>query len=89
MGEGILHKGDWYVQVASFASHANAAQMAILLTRAGYHAFLSTHESGGTLLYRVRVGPYPSETRARAVAPGLAAVSGAKVLVRQANGSDG
>ncbi|MGH8160793.1 MAG: SPOR domain-containing protein [Gammaproteobacteria bacterium] len=89
LGQGILHKGDWYVQVASFASHANAAQMAILLTRAGYHAFLSSNESGGTLYYRVRVGPYPSETRARAVAPGLTAVSGSQVVVRQADGSDG
>ncbi len=89
LGRGILHKGDWYVQVASFASHANAAQMAILLTRAGYHAFLSSNESGGMLYYRVRVGPYPSETRAQAVAPGLSAISGSKVIVRQADGSDG
>jgi DedD protein len=89
LGHGILAKGDWYVQVASFSSHTNAAQLAILLTRAGYHAFLATYRKGSTTFYRVRVGPYPSKDRAQAVAPGLSAMSGSQVFIRQASGSDG
>lgn len=84
-----IGKGDWYVQVASFSSRDNAAQLAIELTRSGYHVFLKGHQIAGKTVYRVRVGPYASEARARAVAPGLSALSGSQVLVRQADGNGG
>ncbi|MGH8274606.1 MAG: SPOR domain-containing protein [Gammaproteobacteria bacterium] len=84
-----IGKGDWYVQVGSFASRDNAAQLAIELTRSGYRVFFKGYETGDKTVYRVRVGPYPSEARANAVAPGLSALSGSQVLVRQADGSGG
>jgi|GEM_PF-1381130 len=72
----------WIVQAASF-SHLDAAQkLAGQLKQAGFNVNLSPHKVGKTTYYRVRVGPYPSEARARSAAPGVARISNTKVLIR-------
>ena len=73
----------WTVQVASFSKRGAAAPLVKRLGKAGFKAFIDPHQVGGTTYYRVRVGPYRDEAKAKAAAPRIAAVSGTKVLVRQ------
>lgn len=72
----------WSVQAASFSDLDAAQTLADQLRQAGFSVSLAPHQVGKTTYYRVRVGPYPSETRARAAAPGVARISNTKVLVR-------
>ena len=72
----------WIVQAASFSSLESAQKLAGQLRQAGFSVSLSPHEVGKTTYYRVRVGPYPSEARARSAAPGVARISNTKVLIR-------
>jgi cell division protein FtsN len=56
----------WYVQIGSFADTGNAQTTLSLLQNIGYHGESSKIVSGtGATLYRVRLGPFPTETVAR------------------------
>lgn len=48
----------WDVQVGSFGEQDNAVVLQDKLRAAGYPAFVQAGESGGSKVYRVRVGPY-------------------------------
>ena len=62
---------EWYVQVGLFANAANAEGLRALLREAGYPAGL--HAEADTGRQRVRVGPYPSQTRAERALAGIRA----------------
>jgi len=47
----------WAVQLGSFASHENADKLARQLKSQGFAVYVSPSGSGGSLRYRVRVGP--------------------------------
>ncbi len=47
----------WVVQVGSFASQGTAAKLAKDLRADGYESFVMPVKSGGSTLYRVRIGP--------------------------------
>lgn len=74
--------GDWLVQVGSFASKENALDMVGDLA-AKYPVYYSQAEVGGTVYYRVRIGPYASEAEAITAADRLRA-GGYQTQVQQA-----
>ena len=61
----------WYVQVGLFENADNAEGLRALLRGAGYPAGL--HAEANTGRQRVRVGPYPSQTRAERALTGIRA----------------
>ena len=65
--------GGWSVQVGAFGEAANANQFVTRLESFGYTAYVSEFRSGGTTMYRVRVGGLESEERAEAAASALSA----------------
>lgn len=73
----------WTVQVASFSKRGAAMPLVKRLGKAGFKAFIDSHQIVGTTYYRVLVGPYHDQAKAKAAAPRIAVVSGTKVLVRQ------
>ena len=81
--------GGWYVQVASFSSHDGAQTLAAKLSKAGFHAYVSSHAVKGRTWYRVRVGPYKDGATARAASARIAGVSHTRVFVRESDGHDG
>lgn len=83
-----LLKG-WSIQAASFADIKSARDLAKKLEQAGFKASLTSNRVKGTLYYQVRVGPYPSERRAREAAPGVARISNTQVLVRAPEAGQG
>ena len=62
---------EWYVQVGLFENADNAEGLRALLRAAGYPAGL--HAEANTGRQRVRVGPYPSQTRAERALTGIRA----------------
>ena len=59
--------GRYAVQVASFGSVSNAKRLADTLRGSGYSVLSDTVSSDVGTLHRVRVGPYPTESKANAV----------------------
>jgi DedD protein len=54
----------WAVQVGSFASKATADRLAKELSVSGQNAFVMPVKSGGSTLYRVRIGPFADRAAA-------------------------
>lgn len=73
----------WAVQVGSFTSTANAERLAASLESSGFPAFVSRHEQGGRTLLRVRAGPEPERSGARALAARLEKAGHKTQIVRQ------
>ena len=74
--------GRWAVQVGSFSKEATAERLVEQLREQGQSAFVMPVKSGGSTLYRVRIGPLPDRASAEAalrdvetLAPGAAIVS--------------
>lgn len=65
--------GKWQVQVGSFSTEARAKQIAAQLKSQGQSASVSSVQSGGKTLYRVRVAAGTSRDAAQAVLKKLAA----------------
>ncbi len=61
------------VQVAALSNRNAAAKQVADLERRGYSAFIVEYQSGGGVLYRVRVGPEAARERAVALAARLKA----------------
>jgi cell division septation protein DedD len=59
------------VQVAAVPSPDEARALIVELTRGGYPAYVTRTTVGGTLLYRVRVGPFESKDATKAIAQRL------------------
>jgi cell division protein FtsN len=56
----------WFVQIGSFADQGNAQTTLNLLQNIGFRGeSTSTANASGTTLYRVRLGPFPSEAVAQ------------------------
>ena len=55
----------WVVQVGSFARKTNALVLRDRLRQDGHDAFVEKGDSGGKTVWRVRVGPVPTEDRAQ------------------------
>ena len=56
------------VQVGSYQNRENAVRMKEKVAAHHRPVFIETYESNGGALYRVRIGPFPSEERAKQVA---------------------
>lgn len=68
----LAEDGKLYVQVAAFSTEENALQYLAKLQRDGFNdARLHTESSKGKTVYRVRIGPLPSERVARQVSAQL------------------
>ncbi|GAB3683064.1 hypothetical protein GCM10028792_31820 [Salinisphaera aquimarina] len=74
--------GGWVVQVASFGDENNARRLAAQLN-ADYKAFYRAGSVGGKTWYRVRIGPFESESQARSTAAKLRQ-QGRSTLVQRA-----
>lgn len=61
----------YVVQVGSFGQRANAEKMQAKLAETKFNAFITEGEVDGATLYRVRVGPYPTNGEAAAAAEQL------------------
>jgi DedD protein len=71
--------GRWAVQVGTFSKEANAQRLVKQLRDQGQSAFLMPLKSGGTTLYRVRIGPMKDRASADAALRQLKS-AGAKVV---------
>ncbi len=56
--------GKWFVQAAALSSEGAARQLSDRLSKAGMTPFVERAESGGAVLYRVRLGPFASRDAA-------------------------
>lgn len=81
-GHASVAVAGWSIQAASFSDAKAARALAGQLRQAGFDVSIAPHQVGPTTYYRVRVGPYPDEARARSAAPGVARISNTKVLIR-------
>ncbi len=63
----VEKKGNWVVQVGSFAKRSNAELLNRQLLQLGYSAFVEQTEEGERGLWRVRVGPHVSRLDAEAL----------------------
>ena len=63
----------WYVQIGSYADEENARRQADRVSTYGYEARVSSFDSSGRSMRRVRVGPQASRERAETVASALSA----------------
>lgn len=54
----------WYVQAAALSSESAAHQLSERLSKAGMTSFVERSDTGGTVLYRVRLGPFASRDAA-------------------------
>lgn len=63
----VAPPGGWAVQVGSFSERENAASLRKELQRAGFSAFEEKVVSGGEPVFRVKVGPEASRSRAKAL----------------------
>jgi len=52
--------GRWFVQAAALSSESAARELSTRLSKAGMTPFVERAESGGSVLYRVRLGPFAS-----------------------------
>ncbi|NOY74093.1 MAG: hypothetical protein GXP14_17295 [Gammaproteobacteria bacterium] len=57
----------WVVQVGSFRKKENAERLREKLKQLGYRAFVSTSNSGGKVVVRVRIGPQMAKASAKKV----------------------
>lgn len=73
----------WVVQVASFGDEANARRLAEQLS-GDYDAFYRAGDVNGKTYYRVRIGPFDSESAARDAAAKLQS-QGRNTLVQRAD----
>jgi DedD protein len=62
--EALGAKGGWYVQAAALSSESAAHQLSERLSKAGMTSFVERSDTGGTVLYRVRLGPFASRDAA-------------------------
>lgn len=53
-------KAEWFVQAAAFSSESAARQLSDRLAKAGLSPFVQRTDSAGSVLYRVRLGPFPA-----------------------------
>jgi cell division septation protein DedD len=53
-------EGHWFVQAAALSSESAARQLSERLSKAGMTPFVERTETGGAVLYRVRLGPFSS-----------------------------
>ncbi len=81
-GQATGPVGGWSIQAASFSDVKAAGVLADRLREAGFDVSIARHQVRGTTYYRVRVGPYPDEARARSAAPDVARISKTRVLIR-------
>jgi len=73
----------WRVQVASFSAKATADQVEAALSQRGHQARIDRIERGGSVLYRIQTGPYPSRALATEAAETIdAQVAGVAPVVR-------
>jgi DedD protein len=56
--------GQWFVQAAALSNENAARQLSEKLTKAGMTPFVERTENAGTVLYRVRLGPFASRDAA-------------------------
>lgn len=73
----------WYVQVGTFASPANAEQLAARLQKAGFKVVQERVRGERNTVVRVRVGPYDKEAQAKSGQARIQKAVGIKGLVRQ------
>lgn len=73
--------GNWWVQLGSFSSEANARGLASSLRAKGFTIQVSQVKSGGRTLYRVRSGPEKDRDAANALRSRLAAAGQQGTLV--------
>ena len=59
-------RGDWAVQVGSFANRSAADRTAAQLEQRGYRSFITQYRADGRTLHRVRIGPLPTREAADA-----------------------
>lgn len=76
---GAPTSGQWAVQVGSYSKEATAERLAKRLRDQGQSAFVMPVKTGGTTLYRVRIGPMKDRASAEAAlrelkSPGAAVV---------------
>lgn len=57
--------GVWWVQIGSYADIGNAREVEARVAALGQPTVMAPIEAAGTTLYRVRAGPYATETRAQ------------------------
>ena len=50
--------GGWFVQAAALSNETAASQLSERLSKAGLTPFVERTEAAGTVLYRVRLGPF-------------------------------
>ena len=62
---------DWVVQVESFRSKENADRLVTSLKASGYAAFELSPQPGGSIYYRVQIGPFADRQEADKLASGL------------------
>jgi len=62
---------DWVVQVDSFRSKENADKLVTSLKASGYTAFELSPQPGGSIYYRVQIGPFADRQEADKVASRL------------------
>lgn len=60
----VAERGNWIVQVGSFASQTNAEAMVNRLKQGQLKAFMRDFKSNGDSIYRVLVGPFVRQTEA-------------------------
>lgn len=61
---GVPTSRGWAVQLGSFSSRATAERMTKDFSGLGYDAFVMPVQSGGSTLYRVRIGPFAERAAA-------------------------
>src|SRR5262249_45972488 len=59
-----LKEGQWFIQAAALSSESAARQLSERLSKAGMVAFVERTVTAGTVLYRVRLGPFASRDAA-------------------------
>jgi DedD protein len=72
----------WFVQAAALSSETAARQLSERLSRAGMAPFVERTDNGGTVLYRVRIGPFASREAAVKARRHLHAMSIGSSVVR-------
>ena len=61
---GATAAGKWFVQAAALSSEGAARQLSERLSKAGMAPFVERAETGGAVMYRVRLGPFASRDAA-------------------------
>jgi DedD protein len=75
-------EAQWFVQAAALSNENAARQLSERLTKAGMTPFVQRTESGGTVMYRVRLGPFASREAAVKVRRHLRAMAVGSNVVR-------